>query len=338
MANDGGVVGRISSEVGFRLSAEGVARAMRPPPDLPVPGVQTVNAQGLIAGASDDSASRPVVWDARDGATDLAPKLPRFGLPYLYGGAYAVNDRGQVAGSYVLDESDQSGTKHRWVVFVWDARTDALTVVDSGSRLIAYTSTIPITLGIDDAGGVVTSFQSELGGAHGPPSNAVDELIVRWVPQADGSYQRKVLGPGTFIAVNAGGDILGNPAASASGRGGRPAVWRSGSPVPNPLSTPPGWTPSSTFSYSATDINARGEIVGTYTNLGNEQRALLWSDFGSTTPQLLETDGNQRTYADEIADTGAILGHTLIAAQPPATPAEVLDSTRLLLWDPDSRN
>jgi hypothetical protein len=332
VSSDGEIVGSgsftagLPDDVGFRLSADGSGRLL-PQPAGALTIVDAVNAGGLVAGALADQLLRPAAWDDQSRLIDLTPKLPTLGGWFRGGEAYDVNESGQVAGSYTVDlvppGTQADVPRVVWVVFVWDARTDAVTVVDSGPVDGAYPSSSPTTVGIADDGVVASSLLSV---------PATGEQVVRWVPRPDGGHRREVLGRGAFVAVSAAGAVLAMQTPLVPGAE-RPAVWVAGSGM-RLLPAPPGWTPTSAFIFWASDINERGEVVGTYSNGGNAQRPLRWPAGASVPPELLETDGGTRVTAEAINAAGAIVGTATVSDPAPAPTGLLSVVRRPLLWDP----
>jgi hypothetical protein len=314
-----GIGDAAARDVGFRIAPDGAARLVREPLD----GMwfRAVNAQGLIAGVSTGPESHPMVWDAQDRPTDLRAKLPLFGAEYVSGAATDVNERGEVAGYYQLRFAPGTdGERTLNLPFVWDSRTDTLTVVNPEAVADPPAFVMESPVGIDDQGVVAFSFHP------GP----VNSQVTRMVPQPDGRYRRQTLEEGVFYAINGRGDILGSGVTS------QPTVWPAGTTKPIRLTPPPGWTPTTTeHTFTAADINDRGEVVGTYSNRGDEMRPLRWPGF-TQPPELLETDNRAKISIERIGDDGTITGTWFpppAGTPPPSTPI-IGSDRRALVWDP----
>jgi hypothetical protein len=133
--------------------------------------------------------------------------------------------------------------------------------------------------------------------------------------------------------MNARGDILG--VAAAAGATSQPVVWPAGTTTPVVLPSPPGWTPASLNTYSAVDINARGEVVGVYSNRGNEVRPIRWPT-ATQPPELLETDNRLSIDVQGIGDDGTVIGTWFAspAGAPSTTTVLNPSNRRALVWDP----
>jgi hypothetical protein len=315
-----------SASIGFRISPGGAARPLKRPGGSIVPGA--VNSGGVIAGwAVDDSLAPPraVVVDANDRLTELTPKLPTFGGSLDASFATDVNELGQVAGHYYVAFMAPDSLVGVSLVFVWDSRTDTLTVLNPEERHDPWAALNFGRIGIDDNGAVVSS---------GSSYNETISKIVRWAPQPGGTYARQMLGAGIFTAVGPGGDVLAE-VHSADDVGMPPAIWPAGSSTPTLLPPPPGWVPNSRLSFSADDVNRRGEVVGTYSN-GPDQRPIRWPDRASRPVELLETHGRHRVRAEMVNEAGTILGTWI--SSPADLFANGFTGTSILLWDPVSRS
>lgn len=301
--------------VGFRVSADGAAQLVRPPAGRRL-HLWAVNSQGLIVGHA-GMEHGPVVWDAQGTPTDLLPKLPTFGGSHAGGAATDVNEHGQVAGAYdLVFPAGEGETRRATVVFVWDARSDTVSVVNPGGTELMNDPLVP-RVGIDERGVVVTSIQ---------PAPGEPDALMRWVPRPDGTYRREVLGPHTFRAVSSHGDILT----------GESTVWAAGATAPVPLPPPPGWTPGVFFHfYAASDINAKGEIIGFSASSLGETRPLRWPAGATRRPELLQTDSRRMVQVVAIGDSGAIVGAS--PAGDPAKPGDIdITNQRVLVWEPAS--
>jgi hypothetical protein len=319
----------------YRLAPGGSARILEGGAGDRWTEPSAVNAAGLISGyAADEGGSpHPVVWDAGDRMIDLLAKLPTLGGRVLEGAALDVNDAGLVVGSYTVQYEMPApppssvppttmplttvpspgvprttvpstilpGTtlptstppttnplhyREEYVGFVWDSVHDSV-------RLIRTDPTDPFNSpwmspsGIADDGTVIGN---------------LDDRIVRWIPQPDGSYRTVEMGRGFVMSVNGAGAAIG----AAYDRGAGSFYWAPGSTTPIVLVGRAGHAEDLP---EALDLNDAGVLVGTLA-YGEVTLPVRWA--APTANAQLIGSGPSHTEARAVNRSDTIVGMTSI--------------------------
>jgi uncharacterized membrane protein len=290
----------------YRLPRQGGAR--------PLPGLyagggpqpRAVNSHGLVAGRAQAvpvGRYHPVVWHAQDRVLDLAPKLPTFGATFFEGEANGVSELGQVAGGYIVDVD---GSSYARFAFVWDSRTDQVTVLNPegiGSPQPSQVAAWQVSIG---NGGVIATI---------PVNSTGSRDGMRWWPQADGSYRREDLA-GRPNAINSRGEAVGIAR-------GEPVFWPADSSEAVRLPT----LADRSGRYFGYDINDSGVIVGVIENSLTDRVPIWWPARASEPPRIL---GGGGATAQAVNNRGTIGGTGIVPVligQPSGF------RTRALVWD-----
>jgi uncharacterized membrane protein len=308
ISNSGEVIGMGRSDPwgAFRVPVSGGVRYL--PPFHPGGAliVAAVNSAGTIAGTAAVVQFRPdhpVVWDAQDRLTDLTPKLPTFDGEIWWGNATDINDAGQVVGGYTVWRAGVYFS----LAFVWDPRTDTVTVLNPEAVQSPAPSLPPVWQVFIGEGGIIAGYHGDI----------FSGTAARWWPEAGGGYRRESLTGGRPAAINAHGEVAGSSNTSA-------LYWPADSSDAVPLPVPTGWQGRAL----AQDINDAGVIVGTHpgsTRLG--EQALWWPDRANQPPAIL---GGGPAMANAVNRSGAVAGAAVISA-PIGVPSGFV--LRPAVWD-----
>jgi hypothetical protein len=289
---------------GFRIPPGGPARLLAGPRDTPTDNSLVIvwgisPHTGWVVGAVTDNGVAPAVWDRDDRLTELGAKLPTFGGRLSSADAWSVNDAGQVFGRYQLElpPDPATGITLAVLLFVWDSRTDRVTVLNPEAVSPPTMNKPTRAEAINDRGVMVGMLSGR---------------VVRWWPQPDGGYRREDLGPGVPSGIDSAGDVVANAAGGA-------VLWPATASAPVPLPGRRNASPTD-GAPTASDINGAGVIVG---GLRTEAGMIpvRWPAGATEPAETLDPDWGS-AQADAINDTGTIVGRG------------DRGDWRVLVWDP----
>jgi hypothetical protein len=297
------------SITGFRLPADGPARLLRDPQGGLRSNPYAANASGLVVGSSfvNGAVQGPTVWGADDRPIDLTPRLPAYGGQAVDGEAVDVNAAGQVVGNYTLfapTGADLPAPSPMGMInlgFVWDSRTDTMTVLNPEDVTAGGDGGLLQALAIGDSGvvgGADTTFD---------PNRVGTNTAARWLPVSGGGYRRELLGPGTVFGVDSTGNAVG---ILYDDVWFNPVHWPAGSTTATPLPPRPGAPADRTLETTEpVDINDAGVIAGyTVTRMTGETTALRWPARASRPPDVLDGNGWPRAATRAINRAGTVVG------------------------------
>jgi uncharacterized membrane protein len=263
-------------------------------------GPHSINDNNEVVGIRGSGLAHPFYWTPTDGLSDIlfTPYEPPVN-GNIYGSAYAINNRGTIAGHNIWN-CTSSPTFGVLAAVMWPRSDEEPTPIIGTPFPCGFGGQI---YGMSNAGEICGQYRTVgSSGFQWDRPIIVGGVSTRFLPTFGGSEEH-----GYARDANDAGVAVGfseNRTSSGPPHGG--CYW-----IGNTIHRLSG-IPANAMAI-AYSINNQMDIVGTNLGSSNDKRAVLWKNFGPTPIDLNAVTHNrptglQFTTADEISETGYIVG------------------------------